>query len=446
MKTLGIITTYHSNDGMAIYAKILEEHLKEKFKIKLIEIKRDYLESPTRVMRKLRKKHFKALAEQTKDCDVLNVQFENWMFGVGYTEALDNFKRVVGKQKPLIVTFHYVGRPDIIDTRINVRTLYRYMRDASFNPLRAYARYRSETSRDDNFIRIVDFLAKRERNVYTCGIVHTKVDHFRLHELYGMKNVAMHPIRYLTEEQRNEGVEKGKELRVKLAEQLDAKNPDDVKIIGLFGFIDWSKGHAVAIRALRQLPKNYHIVIYGGLPKYAINDDHPDVIRPRNYATSGNDYLANIIEEAEGINKFDYTYMPTRKAMNNKFVAVEGVDYPRVHFMGSPLSTEDFMLAVASVDAVVVPYYETIVSASGNATWALEMRKPIFATRCTAFQEMNRLFPKRLHMFDIGNFSQLATLLKTKIDEVPHDDLDYTFKTNIETYEKAVEGFDFSKR
>lgn len=433
-KKLGIISTYNSNDGMAIYVKILERFLKEEFEIKIIEIDRNYLESPTRTMQKLRRRHFKKLAKETQDCDVLNIQFENWMFGTSNTESFQNFKRMIDNGKPLVVTLHYVSRPDVVETAPSVLLAYRYLKDAGFNPFRALARYKNEVGRDQGFRGMVNYLRVRALTTYTACLVHNKLDYFRMKEMLKFQNVAMHPIRYLTPEEREAAIARGKTHREKLVKELARDGNTDIKIIGIFGFIDWSKGHMVALRALRHLPKNYHVVIYGALPKYSINDDSPDVLKNVNFSGSGNAFLEAMIEEAEGLNKFSYAYLPRTQTPNNKYGRAPGVDYPRVHFMGGPPSTEEFVTAVAGVDYVVVPYYQTFLTASGNATWALEVRKPIMATRCTAFTEMARLFPNRLNLFEIGNFVQLARLIEAQGDTPPHDDLPYTTESNAALY------------
>jgi len=440
LKKLGIISTYHSNDGMAIYVRILEEFLKEKFEIKIIEIDRSFLESPTMTMKRRRRKYFKSLAKQTEGCDVLNIQYENWMFGIGNGEILENFKALVDNNIPLIVTFHYVGRPDVVETSVNPVMLFRLMRSSGYNPFRAAARYYRESGRDRMFAKLMAFLKQREGAAYTAAIVHNKLDLFRVHDVYGLRNVAMHPIRYLTEPQRESAIARGREKRKELVRFLTPEGDENIKILGLFGFIDWSKGHMVAIRALRHLPKNYHVVIFGALPKYSITDDDPENLKATQYGASGNAFVQALVAEAECVNKFNYSFLPRSQQPLNKYGRKDGEDYPRVHFMGAPASTDDFLVAVAGVDAVVLPYFQTFLTASGNATWALEVRKPIFASRCTAFSEMSRLFPNRMNLFEIGNFVELAQLVDRKIEEASSDDLPYTLQSNVEAYVKILNG------
>ena len=53
---------------------------------------------------------------------------------------------------------------------------------------------------------------------------------------------------------------------------LDAV-PKESKLIGVFGFLGRYKGFDTAVRALHHLPKDYHLVIFGGV--------HPNEIKPQ---------------------------------------------------------------------------------------------------------------------------------------------------------------------
>ena len=57
---------------------------------------------------------------------------------------------------------------------------------------------------------------------------------------------------------------------------LDAL-PADAVLIGVFGFINEYKGIGTAIQALQHLPKNHHLLIFGGV--------HPQEIARGNSGT-----------------------------------------------------------------------------------------------------------------------------------------------------------------
>jgi glycosyltransferase involved in cell wall biosynthesis len=113
-------------------------------------------------------------------------------------------------------------------------------------------------------------------------ILHGKREARLLHELHRYRNVAWHPLSFLSADAAAET--RATTTRADFP-QL-AHLPPDAVLIGTFGFISDYKGFDTAIQALRLLPENYHLLIFGGI--------HPQQIRRHEPI---NPYLASLLGE-----------------------------------------------------------------------------------------------------------------------------------------------------
>ena len=174
--------------------------------------------------------------------------------------------------------------------------------------------------------------------------------------------------------------------------------PPEAKVIGTFGFLSEYKGIEVAIRSLRHLPKDYHLMIVGGL--------HPEDIALR---TIEQPYLRRLLAE---ISNDDPAGIPSAPSSNevragrphrraNKDLA------RRIHFCGSP-GNQEFNQLLAGCDIVVLPYAEVGQTSSGPAALALDMQLPLICSRTNCFRELDRFEPGILSFFEIGNHIELA--------------------------------------
>jgi hypothetical protein len=93
------------------------------------------------------------------------------------------------------------------------------------------------------------------------------------------------------------------------------------------------------------------------------------------------------------------------------------------------------MRAMALCDTVVLPYLEVGQSSSGPIAIALEMGCRVIASRTHTFLQYARYHPGRIEFFDIGNYAELADLLRA--DPKPAGDnppLYYNTETNTALY------------
>ena len=102
-------------------------------------------------------------------------------------------------------------------------------------------------------------------------IVHTRRDRSHMKYVHGMRNVHDHPLSFLT-------VAEAQEIRRTASREkfavLDAV-PKEAKLIGVFGFLGRYKGFDTVVRALHHLPKDHHLLIFGGVHPNEIKRHQP---------------------------------------------------------------------------------------------------------------------------------------------------------------------------
>ena len=102
-------------------------------------------------------------------------------------------------------------------------------------------------------------------------VTHTRRDKRMLRDVHGIRNIYDHPLAYLTSEERARLLATSSRNGFPLLRTL----PAGAKLVGTFGFISQYKGFETAIRALRYLPAEYHLVIVGAVHPEAIQGDKP---------------------------------------------------------------------------------------------------------------------------------------------------------------------------
>ena len=218
---------------------------------------------------------------------------------------------------------------------------------------------------------------------------------------------------------------------------LDAL-PDDAVLIGVFGFINEYKGIATTIQALQHLPKNYHLLVFGGV--------HPQEIAPRQ---PRHPYINKLFEQGF-IDTTLYDKLGDHAAEGAPRLVVEADQglsellgkHPkdlsdRIHFMGAQAEPE-FFSGMAMCDTVVFPYLEVGQSSSGPISQALELGCRIVASRTHAFLEFAEYHSNAIEFFDIGNHVELAERLTARRQFNPRPGLpEFNIHTNRETYRLA---------
>lgn len=323
MRKLAIISTYDDLCGIAGYTKALVKQLEQDFEVTVFDLDQYLLRSTMRSLRKLGDKLIANIADKLADFDVVNIQLEHGTLGAMPSDIVRRFEMLIGHAKPLTVTFHTVlpvGGRGLRDLARAVRHLDR----GTFVEILHEIRTGRELGNP-----IMRALVKRQKRAKTSAIFHTRRD-ARTHRLvYGLRRVFDHPLAFYG----GQGTSAPPRTDIRLPSAI--KQQPDAVILGVFGFVSPYKGILTAIQALRRLPDNFHLMVFGGL--------HPNDIR-KGYSV--HPYLERIIS----LITQDYDpKAPTKKESPIKERLNLHVDSPdvlrqvmsgmsdissRVHFMG----------------------------------------------------------------------------------------------------------------
>jgi glycosyltransferase involved in cell wall biosynthesis len=365
-----MISSYRRSCGIAQYVEFLEvalrRHTAYDFDIAALPV--DLFRSEGAYARKAANKIFGDIIARARQADVVSIQFELGLFGVSPFAIWRRLSAILQASRKVIITYHTAPIMGV-GLKFNQAALRETFRAARINyvfqRLFAHARRHPEKFRH---------------------IVHTQREALNF-RLFGLDppTVVAEPLSFLAAERRDELAVPRSSRQV-----LDRRYGIEGRyIIGCFGFLADYKGIDVAVRALRHLPENYHLMVVGGL--------HPEAIVQN---STSQPYITRLVDQIENSKKI-------------------GRLRERVHFCGA-LSNEDFNLVMAGCDAVVLPYAEVGQTSSGPAALALDMQKPIYCSRTHCFKELDKFEPAALTFFEIGNHIELAQKLLREDANLPN--------------------------
>lgn len=394
---LAIVSTYDEMCGIAGYTRALERQLRQHADVTVFDLDQYLLRGQHRRVQRLADRHIADIAAQLHTFDSVNIQLEYGTLGRTPNQIVRRFKTLVKAAPAVSITFHTILGHDPLDWAALGLSLItgRFLRVA-----RIAGSFRRNR---DLGARTYRFLHARQHLQPVNAIVHTKRDARLLRDVFRIRNVDHHPLSFIA----------GPEAeRVRQAAALDQfpvmkTLPPDAKLIGSFGFLSPYKGFETALRALRYLPEDHHLLIFGGV--------HPQGIKREQ---SIDPYIQTLLDEAHiGHTIFDTmadNATPVSFALDaasRDLLSRHPEDlHSRVHFLGVH-DDEGFMRAMALCDAVVLPYLEVGQSSSGPIAMALEMGCRVLASRTLAFLQFARYHPGQVEFFDIGNFAELAGLI-----------------------------------
>lgn len=423
---LAIISTYDEMCGIAGYTRALEQQLRTHADVTVLDLDQYLLRSPHRRVQQLADQHIKQMAAGLKDYDAVNIQLEYGTLGRTQKQIVRRL-RVLARAAPVLsVTFHTVLGHDALDwSQLGVSLITGRLNRAA-QTIGNWRRGRGIAGLTYALLRSL------QRSKHVHAIVHTKRDARLLHDVYGIDNVDHHPLSFVGADQAD------------MTRQATARDhfpairtlPADAKLIGSFGFLSPYKGFETALRALRYLPDDHHLLIFGGI--------HPQSIK-RNQSLDP--YIQTLLDEAHIGQTILDTVGETKSsiALNLDLEARDLlVRHPedlqhRVHFMGVH-DDEGFMRAMALCNMVVLPYLEVGQSSSGPIAMALEMGCRVLASRTLAFLQDARYHPGQVEFFDIGNYAELADLILAE-RSAPNGarELAFNTATNTAMYLRANE-------
>ena len=392
---LAIVSTFDELCGIAGYTRALEQQLATVFDVTVFDLDQYVLRSPHRRVQRMGDAHIGDIAAQLRRFDSVNIQLEFGTLGRFPSTILRRLRRLAEAAPRLSVTFHTVHGGEAVPWE----EIGRHLRHARFGAVGQaasdYLRARMLGG------RVYAMLRRLQASKPVDIIVHTRRDMRLLRDVYGLRHVSHHPLSFMP-------ADRARAVRAS-AQRADFPNlaalPAEAKLIGAFGFLSPYKGFETAIRALRLLPPDHHLLIFGGV--------HPQTIR-RNQPIAP--YVEALLDEGHVghalIDEF-------RGSASTRLAAASAAEllgpHPRdlgarIHFLGV-LADAEFAAAMAVCDATVFPYLEVGQSSSGAISLACDMGCRVLASRTHAFLQFARYHPDRIEFFDIGNHAELAERL-----------------------------------
>ncbi|MFK4808577.1 hypothetical protein ACI3KW_00045 [Devosia sp. ZW T5_3] len=360
-----MVTSYRRSCGIAQYVEFLEQPLRDqsKFDLEIAALPVDLFRAEGPYAKTASRQIFNEILEKAKLADVVAIQLEPGLFGISPFGIWRRIRQLFIASKKIIIIYHTVPAMQSVKPNLSLRGLKDFISSIRgkyiFNNI-----FKAVRKDPKKFRHLVQ--TKREANNF---------------ELLGLpaETIQFEPLSFLTEAVKNELIARPGQ-RHALAQRYGV---DNGVIIGCFGFLSSYKGIEVAVRAMRHLPNNYHLLIVGGL--------HPEGIA-RN--TVEQPYIMSLLDELEG----------SSVAQGQPNII------QRVHFCGA-LPNDEFNEVMAACDAVVLPYAEVGQTSSGPAALALDLQKGTYCSRTHCFKELDRYQPGSISFFEIGNHLELAQKL-----------------------------------
>jgi glycosyltransferase involved in cell wall biosynthesis len=420
---LAIVSTYDDLCGIAGYTRRLEQQLSNSLDVVVFDLDQFLLRHENSKVQSLGDNHIKEIASQLKNFDFVNIQLEYGTLGLRPSRMLRRLNWILAAAPAVSVTFHTI-LDHLIPPWTEAVSAFRRMQVISGLRLTLGGIRNRRLSK-----AVYGSLRHAAQNKPVRLIAHNRRDARLLRDLHRFSEVFDHPLSFVSAGEAERIRESAHRTNFATIRHL----PDDAKLIGTFGFLSDYKGFETAVRALRLLPANHHLLVFGAV--------HPQAIR-RHQAIDP--YLSRLMDEGRvGRSILDVLLDKAPEALRSPGDQQALFQRPpddmtdRIHFMGA-LNDEGFAAAMAICDAVVMPYLEVGQTSSGAIALALDMGCRVIASRNRAFLALDRYFPNEIEFFDIGNHAELAQHLASP---APFDRrgrrLAYNTETNTRMYLRA---------
>ena len=429
-KRILIISTYNIRCGMASHTEVLISHLGKRYSIDVFPLDQFVLRNRDKRASIAGDQAIRDLCPKLALYDVTIMQWEPGFWGLKHSQILKRVKLLTDHVQRLVLVKHTV-MPE--PAMISYKALKSVVNESGFSAALNYA-----TEAAIGFhSRLYGYFKKIDRRGQLTVITHTRRDKRFLELVVGFSDVRDHPLCHIHDEWADSIEADGKAERRRLETLYGA----DSIFVSTFGFLAEHKSLDTALTSLRMLPENYKLLIYGGIHQYTIKEFEP--INP---------YVKRLVSTATGdparLLKFAGASRTSGKgadltasseAFDGLFEEVKPIK-DRVIFMGAP-DDYQFAVAIAASDISVLPYLEVGQSASGPASQIVELGSKFIATNAKPFAELVKYFPDRISMFDIGNYMQLATAIRTATFRPPHKPFSapYNSGTQRDFYISAIE-------
>lgn len=422
MKKMAIVSSYNELCGNATYTEVLKKEFSKYYDVDVLALRTDLLGSKYSKVVKLADKHIAELSKKLKEYDYVNIQFEAGLYGSYRKDIMRRIKILIKQCKNLTFTMHRLDIPESIFDKQSLKKIF------SGNILKNLKEIRQNSYMAHLYPAIIKYLKKMSKKNNVNIVVHTKREKRNIQQLFGFNNVYDFPITFMNKNMRKREPDSDETTAFK---SKFGYNRDDV-IIGLFGFVSEYKAHDVVLRALKLLPSNYKVIIFGS--------QHPMSIIKNEKIDDYINKLISIIEDTDDESENENDFMEfIGKSLNKEKDKLRD----RVVFAGS-LNDKEFIDALYCCDFAILPYIETNQSGSGIASLVLESKIKAIYSNNKAFSELKKYYPDCFETFDIGNYMELAY----KISHYNHDfrkQIDkcleiYNLENNVLFQKRILEG------
>ena len=398
MKKLAIVSSYAESCGNAAFTKILHDSI-EKYtdiEVEVLELNLTLLQSIDRKIRRSADAHIADLCKQLKNFDLVNIQMEAGLFGTLPRDIKKRVQMLISANKNITITMH---SPRLISSSASARDAIKQILSLKIiSGVKALLNSLKGNLHVNINRKIINAAISKKCRF----IVHTRRAKNQIETMFGYNNTDIHPLKFVPD---NFQVDSSTLQNIRKELNL----PDDAVVVGMFGYISPYKGHLDALEALKFLPDNHYLLIFGR--------QHPQTLRTDGKIDGYLDKLQKKIIEKE-LTK-------------------------RVFFLGE-LNDNDFMQVAANVDVAWLPYYENGQDGSGIASICVDACPRVLCSSSFAFDELFKLAPSNNVMrFDIGNALEIATktqmIMRKEKPLPPHsDNTKYSIKSQALVYAKEL--------
>ncbi|QKD04796.1 hypothetical protein EB235_27665 [Mesorhizobium loti R88b] len=365
-KKLLIVSSYHRACGIAQYVEALEGplRLQADCEVEIVPLPVDIFRAQSNYARKAAKQQLAEIIKLVRSADVVNLQLEPGLFGLTPFSIWRRIGAIIDASKRVIITYHTVPQMEGERVSLNPRGLWHFLRSWRGNFVfdRLFKKVRNNPQKFRHIVQT----SREARNFALIGLSTETIFH--------------QPLSFLSRQERNVI----DESRIKM-EVSERYNIEGKKFLGCFGFLNEYKGIEVAVRAMKYLPEDYHLLIVGGL--------HPEGILRH---TIDQPYIKKLMNEIE--------FTDEEEISSSNLIE-------RVHFCGA-LGNREFNEVMLACDAIILPYAEVGQTSSGPAAMALDLARPIYCSRNQCFKELDRYQPGMLAFFEVGNHVELAEKIR----------------------------------
>jgi len=417
-KKLAIVSSYNEMCGNATYAEVLRKAFMKHFEVEVIPLNVRLLKETHKKLKKLGDESIQELAKKLRQFDYVNIQFEAGLFGSHPKQVVKRFKTLAKNSKNLLTTIHRYDHNVAIVGKSVLKDLANFA-------------IRNAVKKTVNHLKQRYFAKMYEKVIKACiknksGImVHTKRESFLISKTFNYAYVYDHPITFLKQhefEQYQAQISRSGFLKTYGLSDTDT-------LLGIFGFIADYKGYYTLFQAMRFLPENYKLLVFGS--------QHPGSIQQNELVDISIEKLLDIIEQDN-----------EKKLRSKKHVDISCDLKSRIKFAGS-LDDDDFIKAIMSCDINVLPYLETNQSGSGVAALTLDSKANAIFSMNYSFMELSKYAPGCFRMFSIGNYMELAECIKQAkakpIQALNEYGQKYNVDTNIALHLKVFDQIDALK-